>query len=272
MFERVAGEMACVHNMIVRGLNSIYLQAPHIPLPEVPAFIQYSLIWYKLMHLHHSCEESDFFQTISGETGIMSGNVEQHHAFQEELVTFYLYLKECANDPTQFSGNRILSSIDSFGRVWCNTLPRRFQRSLVYKGLASRRWGNWRPDFLKTARRTWKKWALWPDYPGASQTMTLLSKKEIGQSGLLRQELSSSSVEVSTSGCTETGGSLPHAIGMGDRGHYGLCPGPSLLDRMYHGEGRFAVLFVSFFCFGEHVTLQAAYGSFLKNCGFNWFL
>lgn len=155
MFERVAGEMACVHNMIVRGLNSIYLQAPHIPLPEVPAFIQYSLIWYKLMHLHHSCEESDFFQTISGETGIMSGNVEQHHAFQEELVTFYLYLKECANDPTQFSGNRILSSIDSFGRVWCNTLPRRFQRSLVYKGLASRRWGNWRPDFLKTARRTW---------------------------------------------------------------------------------------------------------------------
>ncbi|KAG7113023.1 hypothetical protein HYQ44_009127 [Verticillium longisporum] len=120
MFERVAGEMACVHNMIVRGLNSIYLQAPHIPLPEVPAFIQYSLIWYKLVHLHQSCEEPDFFpliETISGETGIMSGNVEQHHAFQEELVTFYLYLKECANDPTQFSGNRILSSIDSFGRV-----------------------------------------------------------------------------------------------------------------------------------------------------------
>ncbi|KAM0270067.1 hypothetical protein ACHAQH_009536 [Verticillium albo-atrum] len=120
MFERVAGEMACVHNMIVRGLNSIYLQAPHVSSTDVPAFVQYSLIWHKLVHLHHSCEESDFFpliETMSGEKGIMDGNVGQHHAFQGGLQSFHVYLEDCATDQNQFDGNKVVTMIDSFGSV-----------------------------------------------------------------------------------------------------------------------------------------------------------
>ncbi|RNJ52299.1 hypothetical protein D7B24_003901 [Verticillium nonalfalfae] len=156
MFERVAGEMACVHNMIVRGLNSIHLQAPNVPLLEVPAFIQYSLIWYKLVHLHHSCEESDFFpliETISGETGIMSGNVEQHHAFQEGLATFHLYLKECANDPTQFSGNRIVSLIDSFGRVLVQHLTEEIPTIVGLQSFGAQKMGRMENRFAEDGKK-----------------------------------------------------------------------------------------------------------------------
>ncbi|KAM0329540.1 hypothetical protein ACHAQA_004849 [Verticillium albo-atrum] len=120
IFERVAGQMACVHNMVVRGLNSIYLQAPHIESTDVPSFVQYSLTWYKLVHLHHSCEESDFFpliEKLSGEKGIMDGNVDQHHAFRDGLESFHVYFEACKADQTKYDGEKIVTMIDSFGSV-----------------------------------------------------------------------------------------------------------------------------------------------------------
>jgi hypothetical protein len=50
--------MALGHNMIVRGLNSIYLQAPLVKPEDHEDFIQYALCWYqvldrKLQHTPH---------------------------------------------------------------------------------------------------------------------------------------------------------------------------------------------------------------------------
>jgi hemerythrin superfamily protein len=57
--------MALVHNMILRGFNSIYLQATHIPEVEKAAFVGYSQAWYRTVTDHHEAEEEDFFPKVA---------------------------------------------------------------------------------------------------------------------------------------------------------------------------------------------------------------
>jgi len=53
--------MAILHNAILRGYNSIYLQAPHVEASDYPDFIGYCLSWYKFIKAHHDAEEVDLF-------------------------------------------------------------------------------------------------------------------------------------------------------------------------------------------------------------------
>jgi hypothetical protein len=39
--------MAIVHNVIIRALNSIYLQAPHVQQKDVKDFLAYCYCWYQ---------------------------------------------------------------------------------------------------------------------------------------------------------------------------------------------------------------------------------
>jgi hypothetical protein len=39
--------MALVHNVIIRALNSIYLQAPHVRPEDVKDFLAYCFCWYQ---------------------------------------------------------------------------------------------------------------------------------------------------------------------------------------------------------------------------------
>jgi hemerythrin-like domain-containing protein len=80
-------EMANVHNLLLRGLNSIYLQAPHITLPaDIADLLLYTKAWADTVHHHHSHEESILFPRIDAlakEAGVpeslMNPNVDQHH-------------------------------------------------------------------------------------------------------------------------------------------------------------------------------------------------
>lgn len=118
MFERVASEMACVHNMIIRGLNSIVLQAPHVQAADVPSFVGYAIQWYRLLHVHHTSEETDFFVSVermTGQKGVMDDNVEQHAAFSEGIEAFKRYLDVCAKRPGEFDGHKIVRMLDEIG-------------------------------------------------------------------------------------------------------------------------------------------------------------
>ncbi|KAF7543421.1 hypothetical protein G7Z17_g10751 [Cylindrodendrum hubeiense] len=120
MFSRVASQMAIVHNMIIRGLNSVYLQAPLVSPNEVPSFLKYSLIWYDLVHTHHLGEESDFFpylENTTGQKGLMEINVSQHHAFQDGLEAFKTYLEDCVAAKQNFEGSKLVDIIDGFGNT-----------------------------------------------------------------------------------------------------------------------------------------------------------
>ncbi|KAK1764385.1 hemerythrin HHE cation binding domain-containing protein [Phialemonium atrogriseum] len=117
-FDRCASEMACVHNMVSRGLNAIYLQAPHIQAKDEKAFCTFITHWYNLLHLHHAGEEEDFFPTIekmAGEKGIMEHNVDQHHAFLGGFEALGSYAKACAAGDQKYDGRKVVEMIDGFG-------------------------------------------------------------------------------------------------------------------------------------------------------------
>ncbi|KAL7910464.1 hemerythrin HHE cation binding domain-containing protein [Trichoderma velutinum] len=118
-FYRCASEMACIHNMMIRGLNSIYLQAPYVKKEDVKSFLLYSACFYDLVSVHHKGEEDDLFPKIeqmAGENGIMQHNIEQHHAFHDGLQEYHRYITHCLSDTQQFSGKKLITIIDAFGR------------------------------------------------------------------------------------------------------------------------------------------------------------
>lgn len=76
-----ASIMVLGHNVIIRGLNSIYRQAPHLKPEDHADFIAYAKCWSEILGAHHKMEETSLFPQIearTGETGLMQDNVEQH--------------------------------------------------------------------------------------------------------------------------------------------------------------------------------------------------
>lgn len=65
-----ASHMALVHNVLIHGYNSIWLQAPRIKYADVPDFIGYCLSWYETVKGHHDSEEEVLFPLIEEATGV----------------------------------------------------------------------------------------------------------------------------------------------------------------------------------------------------------
>jgi hypothetical protein len=110
--------MALAHNGIIRGLNSIVLQAPRIPRNDSTAtkdFLTYCQCWCESMHHHHDAEESDFFQNIAqitGVEGIMERNIEQHRSFTPGFNTFHEYARTCM--PQDYDGGKLKNLVEAF--------------------------------------------------------------------------------------------------------------------------------------------------------------
>lgn len=64
MFTTGASHMCMLHNCIIRGFNSIWLQAPHITDVDKADFIGYSLTWHKFVKSHHDDEEENLFPKV----------------------------------------------------------------------------------------------------------------------------------------------------------------------------------------------------------------
>ena len=110
--------MALAHNGIIRGLNSIYLQAPHIPtkdLSVIQDFLTYCQCWCESMHHHHDAEENEFFpniELITNSKGLMERNVEQHRAFTPGFDAFHEYSRTCRAE--DYDGQKLRSLIEAF--------------------------------------------------------------------------------------------------------------------------------------------------------------
>jgi hypothetical protein len=129
--------MVVIHNIIIRGLNSIYLQAPHVKPKDYADFIGYCLCWSDVLHTHHHCEETIAFPEIeksSGVKGIMDANVHQHgeysscplsrtraycalEAFSSGVKDYQTYLLDVKSSPATFSGSRLCEIIDAFATI-----------------------------------------------------------------------------------------------------------------------------------------------------------
>ncbi|KAH7136853.1 hypothetical protein B0J13DRAFT_479577 [Dactylonectria estremocensis] len=120
LFDDLASLMGVIHNAIICGLNSIYLQAPYIKPADERTFCTYMLKWHEFLCLHHYNEETDFFpsiESLAGEKGLMDLNVQQHHAFHDGLDAFSAFVRDCQSGKEKYDGRRIVELIDSFGPV-----------------------------------------------------------------------------------------------------------------------------------------------------------
>lgn len=110
--------MAMAHNGIIRGLNSIYLQATALPEGDartVRDFLTYCQCWCESMHHHHDVEEESFFPAIeqlSSVPGLMEQNVLQHAAFTPGFNAFHEYVQKCS--VKDYDGSEIRRLVEGF--------------------------------------------------------------------------------------------------------------------------------------------------------------
>ncbi|KAH6644840.1 hypothetical protein C7974DRAFT_299676 [Boeremia exigua] len=116
-FTHAATEMALVHNCVIRALNCIYIQSPHVPASEHTNFLSFSLATHTGLTLHHDGEESIFFpelQKLTGETTLMQDNIAGHRAFEAPFAAWGAWLNTCLAGTTRFSAARNTALMDAF--------------------------------------------------------------------------------------------------------------------------------------------------------------
>lgn len=114
-------EMCCVHNSIIRGLNSIYHHAPLVSSADRATFrdfIGFSKAWYGFVQLHHDSEEEFFFKRMDAEFGVdtMRESKEEHEAFQDGLQRYHAYLSTLEGKEDTYSGSVLIQLIDEFSK------------------------------------------------------------------------------------------------------------------------------------------------------------
>lgn len=120
-----AVEMANVHNLILRGLNAIYLQADAVSdAPDVVDFMLYIKAWADTVEHHHSAEESMFFpeiEKIAQEAGaiqaVMNANIDQHNLFDTKLSETAMYAQRVSKGDENYDSTRLKALIDGFAPV-----------------------------------------------------------------------------------------------------------------------------------------------------------
>lgn len=115
----IAHQMAHLHNIMIRGFNSVYQQAPYVKTPaDIKDFLQYITHITDFLHHHHDAEEDVFFPALEklvGKPGCMEPNVEQHRAFGAGLDELTEYPKTAT--PETYDGYEVRRIIESFGPV-----------------------------------------------------------------------------------------------------------------------------------------------------------
>lgn len=140
--------MALVHNMIIRGLNSIHLQAPQIKeKKDITDFLTYMYSWSLLVHMHHATEESMIFPLLEGWIGVegyMEKNVDQHKLFGPGLTAFDEYIKAVQAGEAEFDGTKVQTIIDSFGEIFTQHLNEEIDTFLSLEQFAEKiDWPDW---------------------------------------------------------------------------------------------------------------------------------
>jgi hemerythrin-like domain-containing protein len=120
----VAAEMANAHNLLLRGLNAIYLQAPHIRLPaDIADFTLFALTWADALHHHHAAEETHFFPAADalaratlGES-VMGANLAQHAQLEVGLEALRAWVEAVRRGAKVYDGAELRACVDVFAGV-----------------------------------------------------------------------------------------------------------------------------------------------------------
>jgi hypothetical protein len=113
---QAALELTLIHNTLIRAINSIYIQAPHIPLSEYTHFSSYALATYLGLAAHDS---SSLFSEIARQ---MTDNTPLR-AFDTPLTAWGNWLKSIPSRKNNFSAKICRGMMDHF----MSTLHQYFQ-------------------------------------------------------------------------------------------------------------------------------------------------
>lgn len=116
---RNATEMALVHNVLLRALNSIYIQAPNIEeAGDIIDFMSFLDCWSRVLHAHHLTEETVYFPLLEKQTkhkGVMGRNHDEHEAFLPGLVALDNFVVAVTDDVKAYDSTQLLKLIDEMG-------------------------------------------------------------------------------------------------------------------------------------------------------------
>lgn len=115
----MAEDMIVIHNLIIRIINTVYLQCVNVERSpdDVQDFVSYALEWSKMVEEHHHTEETEVFPEIekmTGVPGLMAANVSQHEAFSSGLHEYTEFLTKVQRQEEAYAGEKLKGIIDSF--------------------------------------------------------------------------------------------------------------------------------------------------------------
>jgi len=111
--------MALIHNILLRGLNCIILQARNVKKPEdVLDFMAFCDAWSCTLHSHHNTEETVYFPLLeeqSTEKGVMAKNHAEHETFLPGILALDEYIGGVRADVKSYDGRKLVKITDDFG-------------------------------------------------------------------------------------------------------------------------------------------------------------
>ncbi|KAI1122741.1 hypothetical protein F5Y10DRAFT_253430 [Nemania abortiva] len=125
---KAASEMTHAHNVILRSLNAILQQGPHVRdstdphyrARDVADFLHYVRCWVEMVGHHHDVEEKHMFpqmREFSGRPDLMEEPQHQHESFHAGLETLGSYSKDTRPDRYRWAGSGGMKQIiDSFSK------------------------------------------------------------------------------------------------------------------------------------------------------------
>lgn len=107
-------DMALMHNVLLRGLNSIYEKALVVKPGDEIAFAGYCLTAVDSIHVHHRGEEQILFPHL-GKRLDMSENLREHEEFSGPLDAFQQYMKSVFDRQEKFDAEKTRALLRGFG-------------------------------------------------------------------------------------------------------------------------------------------------------------
>ena len=111
-----SADMTLVHNVIIRGINSIWRNAPLVKPGDAQAFAGYCLVCMDVIHVHHSGEEAFIFPFLQTKLD-MGHNLEQHEAFHGPMEVFKAYMERVQSGKEEYDGQKAQSLVEDFGEL-----------------------------------------------------------------------------------------------------------------------------------------------------------
>ena len=108
-------DLALTHNVVIRALNTIWLNAPLIQPEDETAFAGYALACVGMIKWHHEMQERILFPLLQLKLMDMRKNMAQHIAVEGRLGEFEKYLIRVRDKVEKLDADRVLEMRRGFG-------------------------------------------------------------------------------------------------------------------------------------------------------------